>query len=252
MPGSMTAEAGAGGGVVLPEPGEVWTWWVDLDVAGEAARDLTTVLAEDERERAARFRFETHRRRFIAGRVALRQVLGGCLGVAAKAVAFQYGDHGRPELAPPFDGYGLRFNASHSDRLGVVAMVRDQRIGVDVERIRSLRDLERIAERTFSAGENRALRRLPVGQVEAGFFHCWTRKEAVVKALGTGIYHGLDRFTVTLAPGEPARLVDAADAELAGERWTLDSLLPPAAGFAAALAVDRPVLRVVDRSGEQG
>ncbi len=235
-------------GVHLPSSGEVWTWWVDLDITPERAHELTSVLNEDERTRAARYRFEVHRRRFIACRAALRRILAESLSIDPSDVAFRYDEHGRPELAAPLDRHGLRFNVSHSDRLGLIAVVRGQRIGVDVERIRELRDLERIAERTFSERENAALRRLPASQVEAAFFRCWTRKEAVVKALGTGIYHGLDRFTVTLVPDEPARLVEAADRELAVDRWALESPPPPAGGFVAALAVDRPGFRIIDRS----
>ena len=114
-------------------------------------------------------------------------------------------------------------------------------VGVDVERMRPLPDMDQIAERTFSRQECAALRALPVALRPSGFFNCWTRKEAYIKAVGLGLSYPLERFSVSLAPGEPARL-EAVEAEPGHvEAWTM-AALAPRSGFVGAVVVGaRPV-----------
>src|SRR5438094_10495422 len=107
--------------------------------------------------------------------------------------------HDMTELAPPYYLIGLRFNVSHSKSLGLYAVTRDRRVGVDIERIRPLPDLDEIAERVFSPEERLALRRLPPARRPEGFFNCWSRKEAYGKAIGYGLAPPLTRRT-----GSPA------------------------------------------------
>jgi len=164
--------------------------------------------------------------------------------VEPQMVDFRYGPRGKPELAARFDRAGLRFNASHSEGLGLYAVTTWRRIGVDIERVRPMPDLESIAERWFSPHEQQELRRLAPGERNEGFFNCWTRKEAYIKAIGEGLSHPLQRFTVSLAPGGPVRLerVDGRPAE-AG-RWTLAALTPEP-GYVAAVAVEGRLARMV-------
>lgn len=217
--------------------GEVRVWLAGLDLEVEAVERLARLLSEDERERAARFHYGRDAIRFIVSRAVLRTILGECLGVEPNGVGFSAGQCGKPALAAPFDLTGLQFNASRSGGLGLYAVTRLGRVGVDIERRRPLPDLDDLAERMFSAHERQALRQLPPAQRPEGFFNCWTRKEAYVKALGQGLSHPLDRFTVTLAPGASVRLehVEGHPAEAA--RWTLEALEPGPA-YAAAIAVD--------------
>jgi len=116
-------------------------------------------------------------------------------------------------------------------------VTRGRRVGVDIECIRPLPDLDEIAERVFSPEERLALRRLPPARRPEGFFNCWTRKEAYVKAIGSGLAHPLTRFTVSLAPGAPARLEHVDDDPDAPERWRLETLVPDP-GHVAAIAVE--------------
>jgi len=213
-------------------------WWcASLDLEAQAVDRLVRHLSVDERDRAARFHFRRDASRFVVSRAALRIGLADCLGVEPGLIGLRYGPHGKPELAPPFDRFGLRFNVSHSESLGLYAVTRDRRVGVDIERIRPLPDLDEIAERVFSPEERLALRRLPPARRPEGFFNCWTRKEAYVKAIGSGLAHPLTRFTVSLAPGAPARLEHVDDDPDAPERWRLETLvLDP--GHVAALAVE--------------
>ncbi len=229
----------------LVHPDEVHVWHADLDRLPEAV--LAASLSADERERGRRFHFERDRRRFVTARGLLRLVLGRYLDMRPAGVRFGYGPRGKPFLA---SADGLRFNVSHSGGLALLAFAWRREVGVDVERLRPVPEAEDIAGRYFSPWEAAELRRLPKGERAAAFFRCWTRKEAFVKATGDGLSRPLDGFDVTVAPGEPARLLRVAgEPGAAGRFWIED--VSPGRGFAAALAVEGSPARVVCRSGDE-
>jgi 4'-phosphopantetheinyl transferase len=220
----------------LPED-EAHVWAASLDLPEARIAALGRTLSADEWARARRFRFEVHRRRFIAGRGVLRALLGAYLGVPPERLAFTYGERGKPDLAPAFLDRPLYFNLSHSHELALLAVTRAREIGADVEHVKPMPDLSRIAERFFAAEENAALHALPPEQHERAFFHCWTRKEAYLKAVGVGLAAPLDSFIVTLGPGEAARMLSLEGSAEAGERWRLRHL-EPEAGYVGAVAVE--------------
>src|SRR5206468_3118518 len=117
------------------------------------------------------------------------------------------GVYGKPALTRASASEPVRFNLSHSGSLALVAVTAGRDVGVDVERVRPEPNLEQIASRFFSAREAATLHALPVRLRTKAFFACWTRKEAFVKARGNGLSQQLDEFDVSLAPGEPARLL---------------------------------------------
>ena len=199
-------------------------------------------LSPDESRRAFRFHFERDRQRFAAARGILRALLGRYLGVDPSVLLFDYGRYGKPALASPWQG--LRFNVSHSGGLALFAFATDHEIGVDIEQERPLPEMDSIAERHFSQLEHVALQLLAEPERRRAFFRCWTRKEAFIKAVGDGLSHALDAFDVTLAPGEPARLLRVAGDPEAPRRFRLEGL-EPAHGFAAALAALGRPTRVV-------
>jgi 4'-phosphopantetheinyl transferase len=211
--------------------GDAVIWLADLDEA-DAGEHALALLSGDERARVERFVFDVHRRRFVACRAWLRGRLGERLGRAGGSLQFEYGPVGKPSLA----GGALRFNVSHSDRYALLAMADGAEVGVDIEGVRPLANLDALAERVFSAGERDALARVPAGQREEAFFAGWTRKEAYIKARGEGIGL-LGDIEIVLSPGEPARLirVDGRPREL--ERWSIQAL-SPVSGFAAAVCLE--------------
>jgi 4'-phosphopantetheinyl transferase len=220
-------------------PGEVHVWSVRLDPEPDAAEALTRLLSEDERARAARFRFEKHRRQYSVGRGALRTLLAAYLGGGLKpeAVRFSYGPRGKPFLDPMPGAGGLQFNLSNSDELALVGFVLGPEIGVDIEYLKPMPDCEQISERFFSDSERQVLRSIPFPAKEEAFFHCWTRKEAYLKAVGEGLAAPLDSFDVTLAPGEPPRMLTLeGDAERAA-RWFFHHLRP-ASDYVGAVAIE--------------
>ena len=207
---------------------------VRLDLEPETVSALAARLSDAERQRAGRFAFDRDRRRFIVARGRLRELLAPRLGVRPESVELVYGQRGKPALAQWFAGSGWRFNVSHSSEVAVYAFSRGREIGVDVEAVRALRDPDDIAACFFSRRENAAYRALDPRDRQTGFFNCWTRKEAFIKALGDGLCHPLDRFDVSLAPGEPARILRVEDTPGTECGWRLDSF-SPAAGFVAAV-----------------
>ncbi|MDH7486310.1 MAG: 4'-phosphopantetheinyl transferase superfamily protein [Anaerolineae bacterium] len=212
---------------------EVHVWRVHLDLSAGAILALRRTLAAEELARARRFHFEEDRRRFIAAHGALRDILGRYLRKWPQEVRFRYSPHGKPLLATEPN---LHFNLAHTGDLALVAVARHQPVGVDIERIHPDISRELIAARIFSSREQAQLQALPAEVQTQAFFNCWTRKEAYVKARGEGLSLPLERFDVSLAPGEPARLLHVADDPQEAARWTLVDLAP-AQDYAAALAV---------------
>lgn len=200
----------------------------------EAVRTSWEVLSAAERDRAERFAFARDRRRFVVARAELRRLLGARLGAAPEEVDLGYGACGKPALAGRFADSGLRFNLSHRDDVAVYALSSAGEIGVDVEAVRVIDDADSIAARIFSPRENEAYLALDPADRPLGFFNCWTRKEAFVKATGDGLSRPLDGFDVSLAPGDPARIlrVDETPGEDCG--WRMESF-SPATGFVAAV-----------------
>ena len=213
-----------------------------LDVEPETVRSLAALLSDAERQRAERFALDRDCRRFIVARGRLRELLATRLAVRPESVELAYGQRGKPALAPLFADSGWRFNVSHSGEVAVYAFARGREIGIDVEAVRTLRDSDSIAARFFSPQENAAYQALSPAEKDIGFFNCWTRKEAFIKALGDGLYHPLDRFDVSLAPGEPARIlrVEGMPGDECG--WRLESFLP-VAGFVGAVVTESEIRR---------
>jgi len=224
------------------DEGEVHAWFATLEAAPEEIDRFRGLLAADELARADRFHFDRDRNRYIAGRGILRTLLASYLRADAKALSFIYGEHGKPGL-PAGD---LRFNLSHSHGHALYAFTQGREIGCDIEMLRGDVLRERIAERFFSPAETAALMALPPQQRTQGFFNCWTRKEAWIKARSHGMSIPLDSFDVTLAPGEPARLLAVRPDVAEASRWTLHALDAPE-GFAAAIAVEGEPVRIVAR-----
>jgi 4'-phosphopantetheinyl transferase len=190
-------------------------------------------LTADERDRAGRFRLGRVRDQFIAARGRLRALLGHYLRMAPREVPVRYADGGKPHLPA---GYPLHFNLSHTEGLAVFAVGR-ARVGVDVERCREIPDADGLVSRFFSRRECEQFNALPPGARPAAFLRAWTRKEAVLKAIGRGV-QSLDCCEVTFADGEAPAVVAIDGDAGAGPRWELFTW-EPAAGYLAAGAVER-------------
>lgn len=222
---------------------EVHVWSFSLDRPAQELRELREDLSVDEIARAKRFHHSRDADRSISCRGLLRRLLGRYLAVAPEEVAFTYGIQGKPFLSAPLAGSNLQFNVTHSGPRALVAVTRDTPLGVDLERVAPIEDLEAMARRFFADGEYRTLVALPPAERTAAFYRAWTRKEAVVKAMGDGLTHSLSGFRVSLGPGEPSRIVEVDGSADTARRWTLEHLAPAPemVGALAIPATRRPI-----------
>ena len=175
----------------------IHVWTVPSAAPDDAVAALGRVLNTEETERVARFQFAHLRDSFVIAHGILRFLLGRYLKIDPAKIQFSFNSKGKPAAT---EGNGLKFNMSHSGGLTVIALAMECEIGVDVEKIRPLSDMLRIAERYFCQEEAAELRSLPSDERENGFFCCWTRKEAYIKAIGAGLSAPLNGFRVAVDP----------------------------------------------------
>lgn len=214
--------------------GEVHVWRASLDQAGAHLRQWMRNLCDVERSRAERFLLERDKRRFVARRGILREILSGYLATPADQLRFHYGRHGKPRLVDESGPSLLRFNLSHSGTMGVWAFTYGRQIGIDVERVRGEILWEDIAAQFFTHRENRLLQSLQETQRQRAFLVAWTCKEAYVKAIGQGLSFPVSRVEVSFSPPGLRRV---GEDEGEASRWTLREL-PVGGDYVAALAVE--------------
>ncbi len=231
------SDNGSGGS---PDAGLVHLWCVQTGASGLDSQRLAAYLTPAERERVARYRFERDRARRTYARGLLRLVLGEALGLHPRAVELVTGPFGKPELLPAQNGPGLRFNLSYGGDWLLLALTRGCEVGVDLEPVRALPDAMGIAGRFFHCDEQDRLRAAAVDEQSQLFFTYWTRKEALLKALGTGLSdQALAAFnSADLAPALLAWRRLAASAVPGADWWMMD--LAPKPGYAACLALREP------------
>ncbi len=222
-------------------------WRVRPDDPAWSLERAHSLLNDEERARAARFRFEDHRRRFIVRRAARRAILASYTGSDPRVLVFTENDFGKPSLAGEPGAGGLRFNASASAELAVIAIGTEREIGIDVEMVRDVPDAEDLVRRFFSATERSALARLTQTERRSAFLACWTRKEAYVKAVGRGISMPLDAFDVSVLPDAPAVLLATRPDPGEVDRWSMHGFDAGPDHIGALVVAGAPAaIRVVD------
>ena len=206
----------------------VTAWRLDLEPFREGTSRLERLLSPDERDRASTFLRDLHRDRFITCRAALRLVLGARLATRPEDIRFRYGPWGKPEV----DGADadVRFSVSHTHGRALIAVATGFDVGIDVEHDAPVPDWEGLSERVFSQPERREL--AAAADRPGAFLRGWTRKEAVLKALGVGISAPLAELTVSL--GREAAILANLDGVVRPSDWSLIDLSAP--GHVAALA----------------
>lgn len=194
-----------------------------------------------EQDRFRRFRRFEDARRFASRRIALRCILSGYLECAPTEIVFSAQDAaGKPMLDHPYRNR-LVFNASSSSDIALIAVTANGTLGVDVEAMRAINDMDQIAKRFFTRNETARLRAFPPEQRADAFYRLWSSKEALLKAVGTGLPGGLDRFEVSADPGQPPALLRDAQGLSRFRLYGAD----PGAGYSGALAIDKSDVNVV-------
>jgi 4'-phosphopantetheinyl transferase len=227
-----------------PSAQEVHVWQWDLDLCGGDFDGYWEILSTQERERADKFRFERHRCRFVVGRGELRQILGRYLGLSPREVALDYGSDGKPfcTIQPP--GRSICFNLSHSENAAALAISSGFEVGIDVEQIRPIE--EGVPLEVFSIRERAEFTALPDAEQQKVFFESWARKEACLKALGTGFILPPTHFEFDLSiRGDTTPSFVGGEAEEA-RHWRICALSsnPTCAGAVAARRTDWSIVEM--------
>ena len=197
----------------------VHVWCSNLVRQTARIESLSQILSADEIKRAGRFYYLQDRDKFIIARGTLRNILGRYLKMCPEEIRFRYGPFGKPELSyEVFRMEPLCFSVSHSHGLALFAVTRNRRVGVDIEHICQGLAIKDIARHFFTRQENIELESYPKGKQKKGFFALWTRKEAYLKAIGTGI-----------------GIAGIRHGQETDSRWSFTSLRV-AKGYAAAIA----------------
>jgi len=197
----------------------VHVWVANLDPGSAASPTRFAATTAAERERASRFHRRDDGDRFLAAHGALRLLLATYLTCDPLRLRFAVNENGKPYL----EDERLQFNLSHSGDLALIAVAWSRQVGVDVEQVRPMPDLESVAARVCTPGELATLAGLADSQRERAFFAMWTRKEALAKATGEGI-GGIVRDARHM-PDEPP------------DRWTVTEV-SDLAGYAASVAAE--------------
>jgi len=212
----------------------VWAWQLDssLGLSGNEKSQIGLLDAR-ELERFHRFHFACDRARFAIAHANVRRILGAYVDREPERLLFAANSFGKPELAAEARSRPLNFTLSHSRNIALLALSMDTELGIDIEHVRPIEP--EVAESYFSPTELAALSSLEGEAWLKGFYHCWTRKEAILKAEGVGLNLPLYSFDVSLIPGLPAKLLGVRPPAVFRHPWTLHDLATPA-GTVAALA----------------
>ncbi len=232
---------------------EAHLWRASLDLRHERLQRLRNHLSPEERDRAGRFYFQRDRDRFVAGHGMLREVLGRYLGVHPAEVKYRYGPKGKPEVIRPENAEsGVSFNMSHSDGVVVYALAPEGvPVGVDIELMRDIADLDGIVERFFSARERAAFSAASPERKRELFFCTWTVKEAYLKACGEGL-SGLDAVEAEIfRDGRVEIVVGRGDRRPSAVAWSLYRFTP-APGYAGAMVAAGRRMGAVKRYDANG
>ncbi|MDD5467704.1 MAG: 4'-phosphopantetheinyl transferase superfamily protein [Anaerolineales bacterium] len=216
---------------------EIHVWRAQIDLLAHRVPYLLQILSEDEKERAKRFQFQKDRERFIVVRSLLRAILSRYVNVEANQLRFCYGPYGKPAMDTSTGYEVFRFNLSHSYELALYAIAYNREVGIDVELNRPIIEVDQIVERFFSIREKSIFRAMPSKLKHKAFLTCWTRKEAYLKARGTGLSLAFDQFDVSLVPGEPTKLLDSRIESPDTVLWSIQELYP-GHNYVAALAFE--------------
>jgi 4'-phosphopantetheinyl transferase len=215
---------------------EVHVWWTRLDASSSLSFKLYSLLSTDECARAARFRFEADRRRYVAARGILRIILAEYLTSDPAEIRLWYGPYGKPYVINASDSTLIHFNLSHSGDVAVYALC-DSEIGIDIEQVDQNVEILAVAGQFCTPREVESLRTSERQRAISRFFQLWTNKEACVKALG----HGLSLDLTTLPVSDEREVswkVEHNNHRLFLYRLDHD------VGYASAFAVREPIARV--------
>lgn len=217
-------------------------WVLDLRLLSKRSTEYECFLTTKELLRAKKFRFEKDKKTFVVVRGILRELSGQYLRIAPKDIRLRYTKYGKPELDYPKNN--LHFNVSHASEIAIIGFSLGVPIGVDVEFVKYANDLEKVAKRFFSKNEYDKYMSLSGDEKLKGFYNCWTRKEAFIKAIGHGLSFPLDQFEVSFLPRSKVELVSTNFDAIEKNFWRLFSISVPE-NYVAACALRQNINRIM-------
>jgi 4'-phosphopantetheinyl transferase len=219
-------------------------WRASLSGSPDELSYFDSLLSMDEKARAERFYFERDRNRYVFGRGILRTLLGNYLRQEASKITFVYGLYGKPAIGSMHSNKTLQFNLAHSNEWAVYVFGWDQPLGIDLEHIRPMPDVDDLAERVFSASESALIHSLFDDQKWETFFTIWTCKEAFLKARGSGLTIPLDQFEVSPNANGDMKLTSISGNSTLAARWRLETF-KPMADYQSAIAVENHTGKII-------
>ena len=195
---------------------DIWQFILDVPLANSLP-----LLNQEEQQRATRYHFPKHQRRFAAARSMMRLILSRYTKMSPETLVFTNNQHGKPQLTHPSS---VEFNISHSGDLALLAIGKDHELGVDLENF-SERPYEGIAEHLFSPNEIKTLQQSANPLKPLVFFHIWSQKEAFIKACGLGLAYPTQEFDVSLRLFENKSIYDP----MHNKTWMMRPFMPQVA-----------------------
>ena len=223
---------------------EIHLWKCLFSSKGNHISDLYGLLSQSEKQQAARFIYKKLRDRYCFYHGVLRIILGMYTHAPPDELIYIKNTFGKPQLSEKNNPGKIQFNFSDSDDIGLVAVVRNRPIGLDVEKVKKIVDARNIIHREFSPEEQHDLMSLSDAEITEPFFMCWTQKEAYIKAIGKGLSYPLNRFSVPIRNFNSVQKkqgIRIGHAEM-GE-WRVD-LLRPHEGYVGAVITKRTALEL--------
>lgn len=213
-------------------------WSAEVSESPDVVEFLSSLLDRRESGRAAAYRFDRDRNRYVVARGILRLLLMRYTGVPARAVTFCCGANGKPSMAPHDGARSIHFNVSHSASLVAYAFTTAGPVGIDVERLRPIEDAQAVARRFFSPVEYAELMSVDPSQFARAFLTIWTRKEACVKETGEGLSRDPRRVEVSLRPAVSRARIETSNGEETASWHVHDLGLNPS--YVGAVAIRAP------------
>lgn len=213
-------------------PNEIHVWLTSTKVDKKQLAILWNILTPTEKGKTNQFKFAKLKHRFIISQGTLRFLLGKYLKIKPELIVFERNKYGKPYVKNL--STAIKFNLSHAHNLILFAFTLKHEIGVDIELARRNFPIDEISKRFFHADENQALLALPAKQRVAAFFNCWVKKEALIKAIGLGLFYALDKFNVDFSAHQSKVQIENLAKK---SSWSVRKLsVPP--NYLAALATE--------------
>ena len=184
--------------------------------------DFMEFLSNNEINRVNKIKSNKKKQQFIITRGITKKILSNILEKKHNQIEILYNQHGKPFINEKYNNHSVEFNASHSGKYGLIGVTLDNKIGVDIQKIKSDVDIEGLSSRFFSNNERDELMKLAKNKQSDAFYLGWVRKESFIKATGIGVAYGLDRFSVPLCKNEDS---DMMISDFENKQWHCYDLL---------------------------